>query len=78
MIATDVAGRGIHIDDISHVINFTLPDTPDDYVHRIGRTARAGQTGVSISLIGEDDALTCQALKNTWVTKSNLVNLTVN
>lgn len=56
LVATDVAGRGIHIDDVTHVINYTLPDVPDDYVHRIGRTARAGQTGVSISLIGEDDA----------------------
>lgn len=63
LIATDVAGRGIHIDDISHVINFTLPDTPDDYVHRIGRTARAGQTGVSISLIGEDDAFNLPSLE---------------
>lgn len=38
MVATDVAGRGIHVDAISHVINFTLPEDPDDYVHRIGRT----------------------------------------
>jgi superfamily II DNA/RNA helicase len=42
LVATDVAGRGIHIDGISHVINFTLPEVPDDYVHRIGRTGRAG------------------------------------
>jgi ATP-dependent RNA helicase RhlB len=56
MVATDVAGRGIHVDGISHVINFTLPETPDDYVHRIGRTGRAGSTGNSISFAGEDDA----------------------
>jgi ATP-dependent RNA helicase RhlB len=56
MVATDVAGRGIHVDGISHVINFTLPETPDDYVHRIGRTGRAGSTGTSISFAGEDDA----------------------
>ncbi len=56
MVATDVAGRGIHVDGISHVINFTLPETPDDYVHRIGRTGRAGATGTSISFAGEDDA----------------------
>ncbi|MGV8314718.1 helicase-related protein, partial [Pseudomonas aeruginosa] len=43
LVATDVAGRGIHIDGISHVINFTLPEDPDDYVHRIGRTGRAGE-----------------------------------
>src|SRR5690606_25005486 len=47
---------GIHIDGISHVINFTLPEVPDDYVHRIGRTGRAGATGTSISFAGEDDA----------------------
>ena len=56
LVATDVAGRGIHVDGISHVINFTLPETPDDYVHRIGRTGRAGATGTSISFAGEDDA----------------------
>ena len=56
MVATDVAGRGIHVDAISHVINFTLPDVPDDYVHRIGRTGRAGASGTSISFAGEDDA----------------------
>lgn len=56
LVATDVAGRGIHIDGISHVINFTLPEDPDDYVHRIGRTGRAGASGTSISFAGEDDA----------------------
>jgi ATP-dependent RNA helicase RhlB len=56
LVATDVAGRGIHVDGISHVINFTLPEDPDDYVHRIGRTGRAGATGTSISFAGEDDA----------------------
>ena len=56
LVATDVAGRGIHIDGISHVINFTLPEVPDDYVHRIGRTGRAGSSGVSISFAGEDDS----------------------
>lgn len=56
MVATDVAGRGIHVDDISHVINYTLPEEPDDYIHRIGRTGRAGTSGVSISFAGENDA----------------------
>ncbi len=56
LVATDVAGRGIHVDAISHVINFTLPEDPDDYVHRIGRTGRAGSSGTSISFAGEDDA----------------------
>ncbi|TWH77313.1 ATP-dependent RNA helicase RhlB [Azomonas agilis] len=56
LVATDVAGRGIHVDGVSHVINYNLPETPDDYVHRIGRTGRAGSTGTSISFAGEDDA----------------------
>ncbi|WP_147172004.1 ATP-dependent RNA helicase RhlB [Pseudomonas sp. SJZ079] len=56
MVATDVAGRGIHVDAISHVINYTLPEEPDDYVHRIGRTGRAGTSGTSISFASEDDA----------------------
>ncbi len=56
MIATDVAGRGIHVDGVSHVVNYTLPEQSDDYVHRIGRTGRAGSRGVSISFLSEDDA----------------------
>ena len=63
MIATDVAGRGIHVDDISHVINYTLPDQVDDYVHRIGRTGRAGASGVSIALADEDDSFLLPALQ---------------
>ena len=56
MIATDVAGRGIHIDGISHVVNFTLPYEPEDYVHRIGRTGRAGAEGISISFADEESS----------------------
>lgn len=56
LVATDVAGRGLHVDNISHVINYDLPEDPEDYVHRIGRTGRAGAKGISISFLGEDDA----------------------
>lgn len=56
LVATDVAGRGIHVDGVSHVVNFTLPEQADDYVHRIGRTGRAGANGTSISFACEDDA----------------------
>ncbi|WP_299725752.1 ATP-dependent RNA helicase RhlB [uncultured Endozoicomonas sp.] len=56
LVATDVAGRGIHIDGISHVINYNLPEVLDDYVHRIGRTGRAGASGTSISFACEDDS----------------------
>lgn len=72
MVATDVAGRGIHVDDISHVINYTLPDQPDDYVHRIGRTGRAGQSGVSISLISEEDGYNLMDLEKHLATKFDL------
>ena len=71
MVATDVAGRGIHIDGISHVINFTLPEMPDDYVHRIGRTGRAGASGVSISFAGEDDSYQLPAIEELLGRKIN-------
>ena len=63
LVATDVAGRGIHIDGISHVVNFTLPEEPEDYVHRIGRTGRAGKTGTSISFACEDDAFRLEPIQ---------------
>jgi len=63
MVATDVAGRGIHVNGVSHVINFTLPEEPEDYVHRIGRTGRAGQTGISVSFACEDDAFLLEPIE---------------
>jgi len=63
LVATDVAGRGIHVEGISHVINYTLPDDPEDYVHRIGRTGRAGAKGTSISFACEDDAFQIPAIE---------------
>ncbi len=63
LVATDVAGRGIHIDGVSHVVNYTLPEEPEDYVHRIGRTGRAGNTGKSISFACEDDAFRLPAIE---------------
>jgi len=51
LVATDVAARGLDVDDITHVINYNLPDEPDRYTHRSGRTARAGKSGVSIVLV---------------------------
>ncbi len=55
LVATDIAARGIDIDGISHVVNFELPDVPEAYVHRIGRTARAGASGKAISLCAPDE-----------------------
>jgi ATP-dependent RNA helicase RhlE len=51
LVATDIAARGIDVDGISHVVNFDLPNVPETYVHRIGRTARAGAEGIAISLV---------------------------
>jgi hypothetical protein len=58
VVATDVAGRGLHVDDIGFVINFDFPYAPEDYVHRIGRTGRAGASGVAISFADEDESFT--------------------
>jgi len=63
LVATDVAGRGIHVNGVSHVINYTLPEEPEDYVHRIGRTGRAGETGTSISFACEDDAFLLEPIE---------------
>ena len=63
VVATDVAGRGIHVEGISHVINYDLPEDAEDYVHRIGRTGRAGATGIAISFVSEDDAFDLPAIE---------------
>jgi ATP-dependent RNA helicase RhlB len=63
LIATDVASRGLHIDGVSHVINYDLPQDCEDYVHRIGRTARAGAEGKAISLADEDGVLYLEAIE---------------
>ncbi len=55
LVATDIAARGIDIDDVSHVVNYELPNVPESYVHRIGRTARAGRTGTAISLCDHEE-----------------------
>ncbi len=63
LVATDVAGRGIHIEGMDHVINYTLPRDPEDYVHRIGRTGRAGAAGTSISFADEEDSFSIPAIE---------------
>ncbi|MCU0951777.1 MAG: DEAD/DEAH box helicase [Burkholderiaceae bacterium] len=55
LVATDIAARGIDIDELPHVVNFDLPNVPEDYVHRIGRTGRAGATGEALSLVSPDE-----------------------
>lgn len=63
LVATDVAARGIHVDGITHVLNYDLPEQPDDYVHRVGRTGRAGEKGVAISFICEVGAFALPAIE---------------
>lgn len=55
MISSDVAARGIDVQEVSHVINFDIPSIPEEYVHRIGRTARAGKEGTAISFVSEKE-----------------------
>src|SRR6266704_1775560 len=63
LVATDVASRGLHIEAVSHVINWDLPQDPEDYVHRIGRTARAGAAGRAVGLVDEASALNLEAIE---------------
>jgi len=63
LVATDVAARGLHISDVTHVFNYDLPDDREDYVHRIGRTGRAGESGVSISFACEQYAMNLPAIE---------------
>ena len=74
MVATDVAGRGIHIDGVSHVVNYHLPEDADDYVHRIGRTGRAGSTGVSICFACEDDSFMIPEIEEQTGVKLNCIH----
>ncbi|MDR2300569.1 MAG: DEAD/DEAH box helicase [Deltaproteobacteria bacterium] len=64
MVATDVASRGIHVEDVSHVYNYDLPQDSENYIHRIGRTARAGKTGKAISFACEEHVYHLEAIEN--------------
>lgn len=74
LVATDVAGRGIHIDGVTHVFNYQLPEDPDDYVHRIGRTGRAGATGASICFACEDDSFMIPEIEAETGVKLNCIH----
>ena len=63
LVATDIAARGIDVKDVTHVINYHLPDEPENYVHRIGRTARAGEKGLAITLCAKDDLFLLKSLE---------------
>ncbi|HSK00399.1 MAG TPA: DEAD/DEAH box helicase [Kofleriaceae bacterium] len=63
LVATDIAARGIDIDDVTHVINFDIPEVPETYVHRIGRTARAGATGMALSFCDAEERADLRAIE---------------
>ena len=65
LVATDIAARGIDVDDVTHVINFDLPNEPESYVHRIGRTARAGAAGVALSFCDAEEVPYLRAIERT-------------
>jgi ATP-dependent RNA helicase RhlE len=63
LVATDIASRGIDVDEITHVINFDMPNPPETYVHRIGRTARAGSSGTAVSFCDHDELNDLRAIE---------------
>ena len=84
MVATDVAGRGLDVHDITHVFNYDMPENMDDYVHRIGRTGRAGRSGTAITLFNASDrrdeykadellelVQQCQHIDSEYISKNN-------
>jgi len=75
LIATDIAARGIDIPGVSHVVNFDLPDVPEQYVHRIGRTARAGADGIAIAFCGPDERGNLRDIERTTRQRLPLVPL---
>ena len=78
LVATDVAARGIDVENLTHVINYALPQDPESYVHRIGRTGRAGKSGTAITLITPSEyrkLVTIQKMANTTITKQTVPNV---
>jgi ATP-dependent RNA helicase RhlE len=63
LVATDIAARGLDVDAVSHVINYDVPDAPEDYVHRVGRTGRAGNQGKAITIVTPVDELSMRAIE---------------
>jgi len=63
LVATDIAARGLDVDSVSHVINYDVPTAPEDYVHRIGRTGRAGNKGEAITIVTPVDELSLRAIE---------------
>ena len=75
LIATDIVARGIDVQDISHVVNFDLPNNPDDYIHRVGRTARADKAGMAYSFVAPEDEGTVRSIERAIRKKLNRVKI---
>lgn len=78
MVASDVAARGIDVQDVSHVINFDIPTTPEEYIHRIGRTGRAGKEGIAISFVSEKERLKFVAIEKLIGQEIDVIDLPEN
>ena len=78
LIASDVAGRGLDVENISHVINYDVPNNPEDYVHRIGRTGRAGKKGVAITFVTKEEFKSLDEIENLINSKIETLNLIFN
>ena len=76
LVATDVAARGIHVESVSHVVNYDMPQDPEDYVHRIGRTGRAGEKGKSVAFVDEYGAFVIPALEKLLGSKITCIPVT--
>ena len=75
LVATDIAARGLDIEQLPHVVNYDLPHVPEDYVHRIGRTGRAGQPGHAVSLVSEEEQKLLRAIEKLLKNKIKVVKL---
>ena len=75
LVATDVAARGIDVSDLSHVINYSIPDDNESYIHRIGRTGRAGKEGIAILFVSPSELYRVKRLEK--VTKSKLLEIAI-
>jgi ATP-dependent RNA helicase RhlE len=78
LVATDIAARGIDVSGVSHVFNFELPNVPEQYVHRIGRTARAGATGMAISYVADDERAYLRSIEKLTRVRPTIVPLPEN
>src|SRR5690606_20659191 len=78
LVATDIAARGIDVSGVSHVFNFELPNVPEQYVHRIGRTARAGRDGIAISFVADDERPYLRSIEKLTRVRLDVVGLPEN